>query len=326
MWRRIVVWVLLSAVAYPAAAWADERGWEYLIDKLAADGVSRERAFETFHDPRVRPFTSLEFSINAPREPRSRYRRLLRPVTITAARRCRARYAAAFEDAERAHGVPASLLAAVLFVESTCGHNTGSYVVFTRLARLAMANAPDNVARNLARFSDDDGTVRAPIEAQLRDRARELERTFYPEVRALFMVADRMGIGVFNIRGSSAGAFGYPQFLPTSYLEDGVDADGDGRVSLYDFADAAASCARYLVRHGWHAGLTRAEQRAVVWQYNHSDAYVDAVLTLAARIDNAPAPARSMMAARKRKPHRTSVRRAAHHRSPRHAAPKQLRS
>ena len=326
MWRRNVMWVLLSAVVYPAAAWADERGWEYLIDKLAADGVSRERAFETFHDPRVRPFTSLEFSINAPREPRSRYRRLLRPVTITAARRCRARYAAAFEDAERAHGVPASLLAAVLFVESTCGHNTGSYVVFTRLARLAMANAPDNVARNLARFSDDDGTARGAIEAQVRHRARELERTFYPEVRALFTVADRMGIGVFNIRGSSAGAFGYPQFLPTSYLEDGVDADGDGRVSLYDFADAAASCARYLVRHGWHAGLTRAEQRAVVWQYNHSDAYVDAVLTLAARIDNAPAPARSMMAARKRKPHRTSVRRAAHHRSPRHAAPKQLRS
>ena len=326
MWRRIVVWVLLSAVAYPAAAWADEQGWEYLIDKLAADGVSRERAFETFHDPRVRPFTGLEFSINAPREPRSRYRRLLRPATITAARRCRARYAAAFEDAERAHGVPASLLAAVLFVESTCGHNTGSYVVLTRLARLAMANAPDNVARNLARFSDDDGTARGLIEAQVRHRARELERTFYPEVRALFTVADRMGIGVFNIRGSSAGAFGYPQFLPTSYLEDGVDADGDGRVSLYDFADAAASCARYLVRHGWHAGLTRAERRAVVWQYNHSDAYVDAVLTLAARIDNAPAPARSMMAARKRKPHSTSVRRAARHRSPRHAAPKQLRS
>ncbi|MGD0946854.1 MAG: lytic murein transglycosylase [Candidatus Binatia bacterium] len=326
MWRRIVVWVLLSAVGYPAAASADERGWEYLIDKLAADGVSRERAFETFHDPRVRPFSGLEFSINAPREPRSRYRRLLRPVTITAARRCRARYAAAFEDAERAHGVPASLLAAVLFVESTCGHNTGSYVVFTRLARLAMANAPDNVARNLARFSDGDGTVRAPIEALVRDRARELERTFYPELRALFTVADRMGIGVFNIRGSSAGAFGYPQFLPTSYLEDGIDADGDGRVSLYDFAAAAASCARYLVRHGWHAGLTRAEQRAVVWQYNHSDAYVDAVLTLAARIDNAPAPVRSMMAARKRKPHRASVRRAAHHRSPRHAAPKQLSS
>jgi membrane-bound lytic murein transglycosylase B len=326
MWRRIVVWVLLFAVAYPAAAWADQRGWEYLIDKLAADGVSRERALETFRDPRVQPFTGLEFSINGPREPRSRYRRLLRPAAVTAARRCRSRYAPAFEDAERAHGVPASLLAALLFVESTCGHNTGSYLVFTRLARLAMANAPDNLARNLTRFSDDDGTVEAAIEARVRDRARELERTFYPELRSLFTMADHMGIGVFSIRGSSAGAFGYPQFLPTSYLEYGVDADRDGRVNLYDFADAAASCARYLVRHGWHAGLTRAERRAVVWQYNHSDAYVDAVLTLAARIDNTPGPARSTTAVRKRKPHRKSAGRPARRRSPRHAAPEQDRS
>jgi len=308
-----------------AAAWADERGWDYLIDRLVADGVSRERVLEAFDDPRLAPFTGLEFSIYRPREPRSLYRRFLRPATVRAARRCRARYAAAFEDAERAHGVPASLLAAVLFVESACGHNTGSDVVFTRLARLAMANAPNNVTRNLVRFSDADGSIRPNVEAQVRDRARELDRTFFPEIRALFTVAERMGVGVFDIRGSSAGAFGYPQFLPTSYLEDGIDADRDGHVSLYDPADAAASCARYLARHGWRAQLSGPARRAVIWQYNHSDAYVDAVLTLAARIDNAPAPARSMMAAQKRM-HRTSVRRVLRHTPARHAPPKRLRS
>jgi membrane-bound lytic murein transglycosylase B len=308
---------------YPAAAWADERGWEYLMDKLAADGVSRERVFETLHDPRVSPFTAFEFSIHPPREPRSLYRRLLRPAAVVAARRCRARYANAFESAEHAHGVPASLLTAVLFVESACGRLTGSHLVFTRLAQLAMANAPDNVAYNLVRFSDADGSVRPSVAAQVRDRARELEQTFYPEVRALFSVADRMGVGVFDIRGSRAGAFGYPQFLPSSYLEDGIDADGDGRVSLYDPADAAASCARYLARHGWRSGLAGAERRAVIWQYNHSGAYVDAVLTLAARIANAPAPARSMTAARKRRPRRPSVQRAVRRTSPRHASPRQ---
>jgi len=317
MWQRVLAWFLMLTAMYPAAAWADERGWAYLIDKLVTDGVSRERVLDAFRDPRVSAFTALEFSIYPPREPRSLYRRLLRPAAIAAARRCRARYADAFESAERAHGVPASLLTAVLFVESTCGSHTGSHLVFARLARLAMANAPDNVAHNLIRFSDADGTLRPSVEAQVRDRASELERTFYPEVRALFTVADRMGIGVFDIRGSSAGAFGYPQFLPTSYLEDGIDADGDGRVSLYDPADAAASCARYLARHGWRPGLARAERRAVIWQYNHSGAYVDAVLTLAARVANARAPARSMSAARSPRVRRVSVRRPVRQRSPR---------
>ena len=323
MWRRIPAWFLVWAAVYPTAAWADECGWGYLIDKLVADGVSRERVLEAFRDPRVSPFAAFEFSIYPPREPRSLYRRLVRPAAVAAARRCRARYADALESAERAHGVPASLLTAVLFVESACGRHTGSHLVFTRLARLAMANAPDNVAHNLARFSDADGTVRPSVAAQVRDRARELEQTFYPEVRALFTVADRMGIGVFDIRGSSAGAFGYPQFLPTSYLEDGIDADGDGRVSLYDPADAAASCARYLARHGWRSGLARAERRAVIWQYNHSGAYVDAVLTLAARISNASASARGMTAARKRMPRRSSVRRAVRRTARPHASARQ---
>jgi membrane-bound lytic murein transglycosylase B len=320
MWPRILVWLLVSATLYPAAAWGDERGWGYLIDKLVADGVNRERVLEAVRDPRVSPFTAFGFSIYPSREPRSLYRRFLRPATIVAARRCRARYAEAFESAERAHGVPASLLTAVLFVESACGRLTGSHLIFTRLARLAMANAPDNVAHNLVRFSDADGTLDPSVEAQVRSRARELERTFYPEVRALFTVADRMGVGVFDIRGSSAGAFGYPQFLPTSYLEDGIDADGNGRVSLYDPADAAASCARYLARRGWRPGLARAERRAVIWQYNHSDAYVDTVLTLAARIANAPAPARSTGAVRKRMPRRGSPRRAVRRTAPRHTS------
>jgi membrane-bound lytic murein transglycosylase B len=320
MWRRILAWFLVWSAAYAVAARADERGWEYLIDKLVADGVSRERVLDTFRDPRVSPFTALEFSIQPPREPRSLYRRLLRPAAVAAARRCRARYADALESAERAHGVPASLLAAVLFVESACGRHTGSHLVFTRLARLAMANAPDNVAHNLIRFSDPDGTLPANIAARVRERARELEDTFYPEVRALFTVADRMGVGVFDIRGSRGGAFGYPQFLPTSYLEDSIDADGDGRVSLYDPADAAASCARYLTRHGWRPGLARAERRAVIWEYNHSGAYVDAVLSLAARIDNAPVPARRVVANRKPRARGASMRRAVRRTTRRHAS------
>ncbi|HVN83651.1 MAG TPA: lytic murein transglycosylase [Candidatus Binatia bacterium] len=281
----------LMFVAGPAVAAADDRGWGYLIDRLVEDGLPRERVVAAFEDPRVEPFVGLQFSATPPREPRSRYRRLLRPASINAARRCRARYAPAFDGAERQYGVPANVLAAILSIESGCGRNTGSQLVLHRLARLAMANEPANLDDNIARLAGDSPHRDRTIEAKVRARARYLEATFYPEVRALFAAADRMGVDPLAIRGSGSGAFGYPQFLPSSYVAYGVDADGDGRVSLYDPDDAVASCAHFFVGHGWRPGLSLAEQRAVVWQYNKSSAYADAVMTMASRIGT-PGPAR----------------------------------
>ena len=307
--RQLAPALLLSFFALlraaPASA-ADDRGWGYLTNKLVADGVDRDRVAQAFGDPRIEPFTGLDFSAQPPRESRRLYRNFLRPSSIAAARRCRASWGSALEAAERAHGVSANVLAAILYVESGCGRNTGSSLVFYRLARLAMADDPENLRRNLERLAGKDGRTDPVIAAKVRARARYLEETFYPEVRALFEVADRMGVGPLDIRGSGSGAFGYAQFLPSSYLDYAVDGDGDGRVSPYDPADAAASCAHYFVRHGWHAGLTRAQRRAAVWQYNRSDAYVDTVLTLAARIAG-PAPA-------SRRKARASVHRARRHR------------
>ncbi|HXQ22090.1 MAG TPA: lytic murein transglycosylase [Candidatus Acidoferrales bacterium] len=325
--RRTVVLGLLLCVTCPAqAARADARGWGYLIGKLIADGVDAQRVDDVFQDPRVEPFTGLDFSLHRPREPRVLYRGFSRARTIAAARRCRAHYADAFESAERREGVPANLLAAILFVETGCGENTGSHVIFTRLARLAMADAPENIERNRARYADDLGRIDPGVEMQLRDRGRALAETFYPEVLALFTVAERLGVDPLGIRGSSGGAFGYPQFLPSSYLADGIDADGDGQVSLNDPADAAASCARFLVRHGWQADLGRAARRAVIWQYNHSDAYVDTVVTLAARIQGGVSTTHTTVAARKPVPQRANGRHTVRHVRRHRAAVKTVRS
>jgi peptidoglycan lytic transglycosylase B len=292
----IALGLLLS---HASTARADGRGWSYLVDKLAADGVDRGQATAAFEDPRVEPFTGLDFSPNVPHEPRRLYRRFLRPASIAAARLCRTQYAHAFEAAERASGVPASVLAAVLFIESGCGRHMGSNVIFYRLARLAMANEPNNVRRNLERVAAEEGRLDPSTAARVRARARYLEQTFYPEVRALFEVADRMGVGPLDIRGSASGAFGAPQFLPTSYLAYGADGDGDGRINLYDPADAAASCARYFVGHGWRPGLSSAQRRATIWQYNRSTAYVDTTLALAARLRRGAAAGHARVATRK---------------------------
>lgn len=292
--KRVVVALLLTVAMVPGSARAEQWSWNYLIEKLVADGVQRQRAVAVFDDARVEPFGGLEFSPDPPREHRSMYGGFLRPARIAAARRCRLGNADAFEAAAKRYGVSADVVASILFVESGCGRNSGSSRIFYRLARLAMANEPQNLHHNFERFSDDTGRLDPETEERLRARARYLERTFYPEVRALFEVADRMGVDPLDIRGSGSGAFGYPQFLPTSYLAFGVDADADGRVSLYDVNDAAASCARYLAAHGWHPGATVQQKRTAIWSYNHSDAYIDAVLGLATRLGQKPAPAKQV--------------------------------
>lgn len=270
----------------PAVLEARAKGWAWMVDHLAADGIARERAARAFADPRVPAFSGLGFGLE-PREPYSMYRHFLRADSVARAQRCAATHAQGLADAERVHGVDASVVAAILHVESACGRNTGRSIVLYRLARLAMANEPRNVARQLVRYTPRGGVLDPEVAEKVRARARYLEGIFYPQVVATFEIAEQAGIDPLSLRGSGAGAFGYTQFLPLNYIAFGVDGDGDGRVSLYDAADAAASTARFLKSYGWERHLTRAEKREVVWHYNRSDAYIDAVLGLADRIRTA---------------------------------------
>jgi len=275
-----------SAPPTPAVLAARAKGWGWMVDHLAADGIPRERAARAFADERVPAFDGLTFGLS-PREPYSMYRHFLRADSVARAQRCAAAHAPGLADAERVHGVDASVVAAILHVESACGRNTGRSIVLYRLARLAMANEPRNVARALTRNTPPDGEIDPAVAEKVRARARYLEGIFYPQVVATFEIAEQNGIDPLSIRGSGAGAFGYTQFLPLNYIAFGTDGNGDGRVSLYDADDAAASTARFLKSYGWKRSLTRAQKREIVWHYNRSDAYIDAVLGLAGRIRGA---------------------------------------
>jgi len=79
-----------------------------------------------------------------------------------------------------------------------------------------------------------------------------------------------------NMGPSSAGAVGWMQFMPATWLEWGVDASGDGVADPWNAADAIYSAARYLAASGGATDLQRA-----VFAYNHADWYVNEVLGLA---------------------------------------------
>jgi murein DD-endopeptidase MepM/ murein hydrolase activator NlpD len=79
-----------------------------------------------------------------------------------------------------------------------------------------------------------------------------------------------------NMGPSSAGAIGWMQFLPSTWLRWGVDADGDGVANPWNAADAIYSAARYLAAAGGQTDIARG-----LFAYNHAHWYVQDVLELA---------------------------------------------
>jgi murein DD-endopeptidase MepM/ murein hydrolase activator NlpD len=79
-----------------------------------------------------------------------------------------------------------------------------------------------------------------------------------------------------NMGPSSAGAIGWMQFMPSTWLRWGVDADGDGLADPWNAADAIYAAARYLAASGGQTDISRA-----IFSYNHADWYVREVLDLA---------------------------------------------
>ena len=80
-----------------------------------------------------------------------------------------------------------------------------------------------------------------------------------------------------NMGPSSAGAVGWMQFMPDTWLRWGTDADGNGIADPWSAHDAIYSAARYLAAAGGRSDVPRA-----IFAYNHAQWYVDDVLELAA--------------------------------------------
>lgn len=79
-----------------------------------------------------------------------------------------------------------------------------------------------------------------------------------------------------NMGPSSAGAVGWMQFMPSTWLRWGLDADGDGIADPWNATDAIYAAARYLAASGGQTDIARA-----IYSYNHADWYVREVLDLA---------------------------------------------
>ncbi|MDQ3143534.1 MAG: lytic murein transglycosylase [Pseudomonadota bacterium] len=124
---------------------------------------------------------------------------------------------------EQRTGVPASIILGIYGKETSYGTVTGNFDVTDALASLAY-----------------EGRRRTLFEGEF--------------IAALKLID--LGYSRSRLRGSWAGAMGYPQFMPSVVLRLRADGDGDGFADIWrSEPDAFASIANYLRDAGWKANM-----------------------------------------------------------------------
>ncbi|MCS5592703.1 MAG: lytic murein transglycosylase B [Gammaproteobacteria bacterium] len=124
-------------------------------------------------------------------------------------------------DAEIKYGVPSEIIVAILGIETNYGKVQGKYPTLKTLIGKAFGTSS--------------------------------RRSFYrKELQSFLLLARENTLPPLAIKGSSAGALGYAQFIPSSYRYYAVDFNNDFKVDLFNNTqDAIGSIANYLAKHNW---------------------------------------------------------------------------
>lgn len=129
----------------------------------------------------------------------------------------------AFDEIEARYGVPKEIVASIWGNETDFGKVLGRYNLFSALATLSFRGPRVGYAR--------------------------------PQLLAALTMLQEQKLDPAEMVSSWAGAFGQTQFVPTSFLGEAVDGDGDGKIDLWhSSADALASTAHMLADAGWARG------------------------------------------------------------------------
>lgn len=184
-------------------------------------------------------------------------------------------------EAEAKYSVPKEVIASILWIETKHGNFLGSNHIISVYLSTALANEQKYIDMNIKELEknfEGDSSELAKLKDKIIARANKKANWALNELIALKDMKLK-NVNISKLKGSWAGAFGMPQFLPSSYLKLAVDGNNDGNINLFDVDDAIFSVANYLNKNGWSEDVNK--QSKAVFSYNNSADYVQAVLKLA---------------------------------------------
>lgn len=155
----------------------------------------------------------------------------LKPKRIKQGKEFLQKHKAILEQAEQEYGVAPEVVTAIIGVETYYGRQKGGFNVFDALYTLGYYY---------------------PESKPNRERRAQF---FRKELVNFLNLARQQNWDIAQVKGSYAGAMGYGQFMPSSYLAYARDYEMDGRIDLFENPkDAIVSVANYFKAHGWQSG------------------------------------------------------------------------
>lgn len=216
-----------AALALPAqGGYEDHPDAGKLIAELEADGFEPDYVRSVL--AKAERKQSILDAISRPAEKRldwGEYRAIfIEPKRIAQGVEFWKEHRTTLERAQQTYGVPPEIILAIMGVETRFGRITGNYRVLDALATLGF------------------------------DFPRRAE-FFRGQLADYFRLVRAEGVDPESLKGSYAGAMGYGQFIPSSFLAYAVDFDGDGHKDIWDNpTDAIGSIANYFAKHNWREG------------------------------------------------------------------------
>ena len=279
-WSLLGTLLILLVSIFQTPAIAKDQGKAFfntLEKRLVADGFDPERIKSLYQSDDVffeSKGVSLYFLHN---EATLNYKKMTQRSWIQQGRVYMQQQDKALQKALKEYGVDPNVITAIILVETKFGRYVGNQSIISILS--TMATLRDAKPREyLWRQLPADRR----LERRRYDKKADQKSDWaYRELKALLTYSQQHQIDVLNLKGSYAGALGIAQFMPSNILAYGPDGNGDGRIDLFDDADAIVSIASYLKHFGWKPGLKRRQAYKVVYHYNHSKYYVNTILEIA---------------------------------------------
>lgn len=182
--------------------------------------------------------------------------------------------------AEKSYGVSREAVASLLWVETKHGTHVGTFNVPQVFFSLIQSDHPEVMRSALVALSKKEPTAVAQYKQKVIDRSYAKANWAMQELKSLNEILKKRNIKMETLRGSYAGAFGIPQFIPSSYIQWARPSLKAHSPNLFDMSDAIQSVAFYLKSNGWNANDRKAQKDAL-FHYNRSEGYVEVILKLA---------------------------------------------
>ena len=197
----------------------------FITEMVDQHGFNRAKLEADFNKIRLQPKIIAAMNRPAEAKPWYQYKNIFgQKKRITDGVKFWNKYRSALKRAEQTYHVEASIIVAIIGIETFYGTNKGSWRVIDAIATLGF------------------------------DYPRRGE-FFRKELKEYLLLTREERIDPFSLKGSYAGAMGWGQFIPSSYRNYAVDFDGDGRRDLIgNPVDAIGSVANYFSQHGWEYG------------------------------------------------------------------------